>query len=248
MLVKIFVLNIGRNSGMHLLFQLFAIVTVLDLAKSSSCDKDVTYIRDDVFSNLRLTEGTIDTHDGVKTHAMCAVRCKRDPDCVSFFFKNKSGICQINSVIYLSTAGSESSVGSVYFRKKMECPAPPSVPNSQPQFDVISPPNATGTVLQYTCDGGYTPEGNVTCRVDGTWTQMTCHGAREVYIVGLTDLSMEGVFVWDDGTMATGINWEPGEPNNRNNEDCAALKPAINAFLDVSCYKRLSYICEKVLG
>ncbi|XP_041376106.1 uncharacterized protein LOC121388706 isoform X3 [Gigantopelta aegis] len=178
MLVKIFVLNIGRNSGMHLLFQLFAIVTVLDLAKSSSCDKDVTYIRDDVFSNLRLTEGTIDTHDGVKTHAMCAVRCKRDPDCVSFFFKNKSGICQINSVIYLSTAGSESSVGSVYFRKKMECPAPPSVPNSQPQFDVISPPNATGTVLQYTCDGGYTPEGNVTCRVDGTWTQMTCHGVR----------------------------------------------------------------------
>ncbi|XP_041366671.1 zona pellucida sperm-binding protein 3 receptor-like isoform X2 [Gigantopelta aegis] len=56
----------------------------------------------------------------------------------------------------------------------MECPAPLSVPNSQPQFDVNSPPNAIGSVLQYACNNGSLPKGSVRCQVDGTWTQMSC--------------------------------------------------------------------------
>ncbi|XP_041366998.1 uncharacterized protein LOC121381717 [Gigantopelta aegis] len=55
-----------------------------------------------------------------------------------------------------------------------ECPAPPSIPNSQPEFDVNSAPNATGTVLKYACSVGYSPQGSVRCQVDGTWTQMSC--------------------------------------------------------------------------
>ncbi|XP_041346713.1 complement factor H-related protein 3-like, partial [Gigantopelta aegis] len=57
---------------------------------------------------------------------------------------------------------------------KTECHGPPSVPRAQPQFDVNSPPNATGAVLEYTCDAGYSPQGSVRCQADGTWTQMSC--------------------------------------------------------------------------
>ncbi|XP_041367221.1 sushi, von Willebrand factor type A, EGF and pentraxin domain-containing protein 1-like [Gigantopelta aegis] len=166
--------NFGRNHGKYLLFQLFVIAKVSDLVKSSSCETDITFIRDDVFSNSRLTEGRIRTHSGVANQATCSVKCDRHTNCKSFFFKRNSGTCQINSLIYLSTAGSVADEGFVYFRKNMVCPAPPSVPNSQPQFDVNSAPNTIGTVLEYTCSVGYTPEGSVNCQVDGTWTQKFC--------------------------------------------------------------------------
>ncbi|XP_041376524.1 zona pellucida sperm-binding protein 3 receptor-like isoform X2 [Gigantopelta aegis] len=174
MFVNILYCNFGRNYGQYLLFQLFVIATVSDLVKSSSCKEDITYIRDDAFFNSRLTEGKIRTHIGVENQAKCAVKCNRDSNCISFFYKKNSGTCQINSVIYLSTSGSVADEGFVYFRENMECPVPPSIPNSRPQFDVNSAPNTIGTVLEYTCSVGYTPERSVNCQVDGTWTRMAC--------------------------------------------------------------------------
>ncbi|XP_041367342.1 A disintegrin and metalloproteinase with thrombospondin motifs 20-like isoform X2 [Gigantopelta aegis] len=166
--------NNRRNCDMYLLFQLFALSTVLELVKSLSCAEDSTFIKDKSFSNLRILEGEIRNHDGVENQASCALKCKRRSDCRSFFFNKNTAKCQINSVIYLSKDGSEVDEGAVFFRKKMECPALPSVPNSQPEFDVNSAPNATGTVLKYTCNVGYSPQGSVRCQVDGTWTQMSC--------------------------------------------------------------------------
>ncbi|XP_041366706.1 uncharacterized protein LOC121381453 [Gigantopelta aegis] len=159
---------------MHLLFHLISVASVLNLVQSPGCEEKITFTRDDLFSNLGLTEGRIRTQAGVENQAKCAVKCNRLSNCKSFFFNKNSGKCQTNSVIYLSTAGSVDAEGFVYFRKQMECPAPPSVPHSHPQFDVNSPPTATGSALEYTCSVGYTPQGSVRCQVDGTWTQMSC--------------------------------------------------------------------------
>ncbi|XP_041367693.1 uncharacterized protein LOC121382232 [Gigantopelta aegis] len=167
MFVKIGFFHFRRNSGMYLLFQLISVASVLDLVQSPVCEEEITFIRDDLFSNLSLKEA------GVENQAKCAVICDRLSDCKLFFFHKNSGKCQTNSVIYLSTAGSVDAEGFVYFRKEMECPVPPSVPHSHPQFDVNSPPTATGTALKYTCDVGYTPQGSVRCQVDGTWSQLS---------------------------------------------------------------------------
>ena len=63
------------------------------------------------------------------------------------------------------------------------------MPNSQPQFDVNSPPNAVGSVLGYTCDSGYIPQGSVHCQVDGTWSQMSCINGNNIILL-LNQLSV----------------------------------------------------------
>jgi len=49
-------------------------------------------------------------------------------------------------------------------------------------------------------------------------------GNRDTFI-GLSDETVEGAFVWVDGTPLAFSNWEAGEPNNGNgnNEDCAII-------------------------
>ncbi|KAH9498740.1 chromatin-modulating protein mrc1, partial [Bulinus truncatus] len=41
--------------------------------------------------------------------------------------------------------------------------------------------------------------------------------------IGLNDLRMENSFVWTDNTPVTYTNWNPGEPNNQNDEDCVSM-------------------------
>jgi Lectin C-type domain len=53
-------------------------------------------------------------------------------------------------------------------------------------------------------------------------------GALDTYI-GLTDLTTEGTFVWDDGTPLVFKNWALNEPNNGSGnyqEDCAIIAGA----------------------
>ncbi|XP_015242321.1 PREDICTED: CD209 antigen-like protein A [Cyprinodon variegatus] len=65
--------------------------------------------------------------------------------------------------------------------------------------------------------------------------------------IGLTDEEEEGVWKWLDGTRLTEGFWNPGEPNNVNNEDCAAVYPKSNPFTswnDAPCNFNLKWICE----
>ncbi|XP_041367875.1 complement decay-accelerating factor transmembrane isoform-like [Gigantopelta aegis] len=174
MFFKMCSFNIGRNYGIYLLLRLLVLASVLELMESLNCVEISNFIRQASFTNLRLTEGVIGTHIDVENGGDCAVKCENNPNCKSFFFNTNSRTCQTNSKIYLTTAGAVLDAGSRYFRIETECPAPPSVPNSQPRFDVNSPPNATGTVLKYACNVGYSRKGRVRCQVDGTWTQMSC--------------------------------------------------------------------------
>ncbi|XP_032403538.1 C-type lectin domain family 4 member M-like [Xiphophorus hellerii] len=65
--------------------------------------------------------------------------------------------------------------------------------------------------------------------------------------IGLRDVEEEGVWKWVDGTRLTDGFWNIGEPNNLNNEDCAAVYPKSNPFMswnDAPCNYNLKWICE----
>ncbi|XP_050934304.1 uncharacterized protein LOC108892423 [Lates calcarifer] len=67
--------------------------------------------------------------------------------------------------------------------------------------------------------------------------------------IGLRDLHEEGTWKWLDGTILVEGYWNDGEPNNQDNEDCAAIYPRSNPFKawnDAPCNYNLKWICEMV--
>ncbi|GFR74894.1 C-type lectin-related protein 4 [Elysia marginata] len=77
-----------------------------------------------------------------------------------------------------------------------------------------------------------------------------------VYIIGLTDLAKEGIFVWEDnGYVITeslkSSLFEPGEPNNSNsNEDCVIVVFwGLGIFAkDYACEgNEFQFVCERPL-
>jgi hypothetical protein len=62
---------------------------------------------------------------------------------------------------------------------------------------------------------------------------------------GYNDAALEGNWRWSSGRSNGYVNWHVGEPNNSNNEDCAAH----NAFTDgkwndANCNNRFKFVCE----
>ncbi|XP_022048934.1 CD209 antigen-like protein E [Acanthochromis polyacanthus] len=67
------------------------------------------------------------------------------------------------------------------------------------------------------------------------------------YWIGLRDVEEEGIWKWLDGKRLIDGYWNEGEPNNINNEDCAAMYPRNNPFRawnDAPCSYNLKWICE----
>lgn len=66
--------------------------------------------------------------------------------------------------------------------------------------------------------------------------------------IGLRDYHEEGTWKWLDGTILVEGYWNDGEPNNINDEDCAAVYNKENFFKawnDVRCGATMKWICEK---
>lgn len=76
--------------------------------------------------------------------------------------------------------------------------------------------------------------------------------------IGLNDREEEGQWVWPDGTLAwaggvDGVahaytNWNAGEPNDSNGEDCAELRAdsATGSWNDLDCGDdRDRVVCER---
>ncbi|XP_033052656.1 C-type lectin domain family 17, member A isoform X2 [Trachypithecus francoisi] len=70
------------------------------------------------------------------------------------------------------------------------------------------------------------------------------HGSPRVYWLGLNDRGQEGDWRWLDGSPVTLSFWEPEEPNNIHNEDCATMNKD-GRWNDLSCYKTTYWICER---
>jgi hypothetical protein len=73
--------------------------------------------------------------------------------------------------------------------------------------------------------------------------------------VGLNDLQDGGVFVWHDGTAPVYTNWNEGQPNNQNDQDCVEVHVCSDAttcgdpdwvgqWNDEECNDDQAFICE----
>ncbi|XP_064237797.1 C-type lectin domain family 17, member A isoform X4 [Aotus nancymaae] len=70
------------------------------------------------------------------------------------------------------------------------------------------------------------------------------HGSPRVYWLGLNDREQEGDWRWLDGSPVTLSFWEPEEPNNIQEEDCASMNKD-GTWNDLSCHKSTYWICER---
>ncbi|XP_073714664.1 C-type mannose receptor 2-like [Misgurnus anguillicaudatus] len=77
-------------------------------------------------------------------------------------------------------------------------------------------------------------------------------GHWNAYWFGITDEETEDDWRWVDGTKLVGGFWEPGEPNNDNNEDCGYMvktmvldRVATKSWYDAPCQMSRPRICEK---
>ena len=65
--------------------------------------------------------------------------------------------------------------------------------------------------------------------------------------IGLNDIETEGTFVWSDGSNSSYRNWNDGEPDDFNDEDCVHVLPII--WNDLPCSHTLScYYCSILNG
>ena len=69
--------------------------------------------------------------------------------------------------------------------------------------------------------------------------------------IGLRDVTRNGNWQWIDGSMATFVDWVPGEPNNfeGNQENCVHIRMETNGqWNDWACWGEIKSICEKEAG
>ncbi|XP_066203308.1 C-type lectin domain family 17, member A isoform X1 [Saccopteryx leptura] len=70
------------------------------------------------------------------------------------------------------------------------------------------------------------------------------HRSPRVYWLGLSDRDHEGDWKWLDGSPVTLSFWDPQEPNNFHEEDCASMNKG-GTWNDLSCNKVTYWICER---
>ena len=67
-------------------------------------------------------------------------------------------------------------------------------------------------------------------------------------ILGVHDSGEEGVFKETNDDVIKFSNWNGGEPNDVNSEDCTEILSGNGLWNDMPCYWSLPYICEKQKG
>ncbi|XP_059842844.1 alpha-N-acetylgalactosamine-specific lectin-like isoform X2 [Hypanus sabinus] len=64
--------------------------------------------------------------------------------------------------------------------------------------------------------------------------------------IGLNDICMEGNFTWIDGTDYTYKDWDRGQPDDHDNEDCVHIHHGVNSpskWNDYPCDEKLGFVC-----
>ena len=62
--------------------------------------------------------------------------------------------------------------------------------------------------------------------------------------IGLNDGDREGTFVWVNAEPFTFTNWNGGEPNNNNDEDCVGML-GDGRWNDFDCGDSYDSVCER---
>ncbi|XP_012921231.1 low affinity immunoglobulin epsilon Fc receptor [Heterocephalus glaber] len=75
---------------------------------------------------------------------------------------------------------------------------------------------------------------------------LTKHANKEGSWIGLRDLDIEGEFTWMDGSPLDYSNWQSGEPNNAQGEDCVVMQGS-GQWNDAFCRTWLdAWVCEQL--
>ncbi|XP_072020262.1 macrophage mannose receptor 1-like [Amphiura filiformis] len=70
--------------------------------------------------------------------------------------------------------------------------------------------------------------------------------SESVVWIGANDLSVEGGWQWSSGDPFRYLNWNPGEPNNQEEEHCGQVYIASGKWNDNDCSQdTVGYICKK---
>ena len=72
-------------------------------------------------------------------------------------------------------------------------------------------------------------------------------GQRIEYWLGLTDKAQEGTWRWESGLRLSNDwkKWKGGEPNNKNNEDCATVCWSGKEVCDIRCGDKRPTMCQR---
>ncbi|XP_052437870.1 galactose-specific lectin nattectin-like [Carassius gibelio] len=69
--------------------------------------------------------------------------------------------------------------------------------------------------------------------------------------IGFHDGEQEGQWLWTDGTPFDFTYWAPGQPDNKNSENCGELSynygTSDNRWNDANCLTEHGYVCAKYL-
>ena len=63
------------------------------------------------------------------------------------------------------------------------------------------------------------------------------------YWIGYNDRSIEGDFVWSDGSLSSYTNWDFLQPDDDGGEDCVYLNPGSGLWNDDDCSTPKGFIC-----
>ena len=64
--------------------------------------------------------------------------------------------------------------------------------------------------------------------------------------IGFTDATVEGTFLWVDGSTSTYTSWNSGEPNDYAGEDCGSTNAgALGGWNDAACNTLYPFVCEE---
>ncbi|XP_030839658.1 alpha-N-acetylgalactosamine-specific lectin-like [Strongylocentrotus purpuratus] len=88
------------------------------------------------------------------------------------------------------------------------------------------------------------------------WKGLVNHPTQKesAYWIGLRDTNQENKFDWTDGTPVDYYNWQPGQPDNWQNEDCVEVRNVGNndyerqRWNDKGCSTARAFFCRMPLN
>jgi hypothetical protein len=81
---------------------------------------------------------------------------------------------------------------------------------------------------------------------EGDWLRQHAGLIRErLYWIGLTDVDMEGRYIWPNGSEPESPRWNRGEPNGGARENCVFMDPRNGNWFDAPCVEaEFGVLCE----